>query len=48
MPAWNQALPPQEIWQLVSYIESYGGTTPPAQYQAALEGDVASKRSPNR
>ena len=48
MPAWSKALPPQEIWQLVTYIESYGGTTPPAEYHAALEGDVASKRSPNR
>jgi cytochrome c oxidase cbb3-type subunit 3 len=42
MPAWYQALPPSEIWQLVTYIEWYGGTTPPAQYQSALQGDVSS------
>lgn len=26
MPAWGAALPPQEIWKLVAYIESLGGT----------------------
>jgi cytochrome c oxidase cbb3-type subunit 3 len=26
MPAWGAALPPQEIWKLVAYIESFGGT----------------------
>lgn len=26
MPAWGTSLPPQTIWQLVSYIESLGGT----------------------
>jgi cytochrome c oxidase cbb3-type subunit 3 len=25
MPAWGAALPPQEIWKLVAYIESLGG-----------------------
>lgn len=25
MPAWGSALPPQEIWKLVAYIESLGG-----------------------
>ena len=47
MPAWYRALPPQDIWQLVSYIESYGGTTPPAQYHAGLQGDVSSKQAPH-
>lgn len=47
MPAWYKALPPQDIWQLVSYIESYGGTTAPAAYHAGLQGDVSSKRSPH-
>ena len=27
MPAWGAALPPQEIWKLVAYIESLGGTS---------------------
>lgn len=26
MPAWGAALPPQEIWKIVAYIESLGGT----------------------
>ena len=30
MPAWGQSLPPDQIWKLVSYIESLGGASPPA------------------
>lgn len=41
MPAWGAALPPSEIWKLVAYIESYGGTVPPQAYQAGLQGDIA-------
>jgi len=26
MPAWGSQLPPQEIWKLVAYIQSFGGT----------------------
>jgi cytochrome c oxidase cbb3-type subunit 3 len=39
MPAWNPALPPDDIWKLVSYIESLGGASSAANYQAALQGD---------
>jgi cytochrome c oxidase cbb3-type subunit III len=39
MPAWSGALPPTEIWKLVSYIESLGGTDPTPEYQASLQGD---------
>jgi len=39
MPAWNPALPPEEIWKLVAYIESLGGMMPAAGYQAFLQGD---------
>jgi cytochrome c oxidase cbb3-type subunit 3 len=39
MPAWNPALPPQEIWKIVAYIDSLGGSFPAAQYQAGLQGD---------
>lgn len=39
MPAWNPALPPQEIWKIVAYIQSLGGSYPPSQYQAWLQGD---------
>jgi mono/diheme cytochrome c family protein len=31
MPAWGAKLPPQQIWQLVAYIESLGGATTPSQ-----------------
>ena len=39
MPAWNPALPPEEIWKIVSYIDSLGGMMPPQAYQAQLQGD---------
>jgi cytochrome c oxidase cbb3-type subunit 3 len=39
MPAWNPALPMQDIWKLVAYIQSLGGAYPPHQYQAWLQGD---------
>ena len=39
MPAWNPALPPQDIWKLVAYIESLGGAYTPQQYQASIQGD---------
>ncbi len=39
MPAWSPALPPQEIWKIVSYIDSLGGSFPASQYQAGLQGD---------
>jgi cytochrome c oxidase cbb3-type subunit 3 len=41
MPAWRDALPPSDIWSLVSYVQSYGGATAPADYQAGQQGDVA-------
>ncbi|MBI1361111.1 MAG: c-type cytochrome [Alphaproteobacteria bacterium] len=39
MPAWSQALPKEEIWELVAYIQSFGGTTPPSDFQSGLQGD---------
>jgi cytochrome c oxidase cbb3-type subunit 3 len=39
MPAWNPTLPPAEIWKLVAYIQSLGGTFTAAQYQASVQGD---------
>ncbi len=39
MPAWNLALPPQDIWKIVAYIQSLGGSYPASQYQAQLQGD---------
>jgi len=43
MPAWRKALPPDQIWKLTAYIQSFGGATPPADYQTALQGDYAAK-----
>ncbi len=40
MPAWGAALPAQEIWKLVAYIQSFGGSTPASDYRHAREGDV--------
>lgn len=40
MPAWGAALPPQEIWKLVAYIQSLGGSVPASDYRHAREGDV--------
>lgn len=39
MPAWNPALPPQDIWKIVAYIESLGGTYPSTEFQASIQGD---------
>lgn len=39
MPAWGKALPPKDIWQLVAYIESLGGSFPPHFYQPSIQGD---------
>lgn len=39
MPAWGQALPPRDIWRLVAYIQSLGGTTPPDRDEPAKQGD---------
>jgi cytochrome c oxidase cbb3-type subunit 3 len=46
MPAWGRALPPDQIWQLVAYIQSYGGATPADAYQSGLQGDQTSKTTP--
>lgn len=39
MPAWNPALPAQDIWKIVAYLQSLGGSYAPDQYQAWLQGD---------
>jgi cytochrome c oxidase cbb3-type subunit III len=39
MPAWGAALPPEEIWKLVAYIQSFGGTVAVADYVHARQGD---------
>jgi cytochrome c oxidase cbb3-type subunit 3 len=44
MPAWGAALSSNDIWQIVAYIESLGGTFPPSDYQAAMEGDRSNEQ----
>lgn len=44
MPAWGTALSSNDIWQLVAYIESLGGSFPASDYQAALQGDRANEK----
>jgi cytochrome c oxidase cbb3-type subunit 3 len=39
MPAWGAALPPEDIWKLVSYIQSFGGSFSTKDYQHARQGD---------
>lgn len=46
MPAWNPALPPQDIWKIVAYIQSLGGSYPASQYQAWLQGDKQGQNVP--
>ena len=46
MPAWNPALPPQEIWKIVAYLQSLGGTYPADEYQASLQGDRPGENVP--
>ncbi|MEO6835458.1 MAG: c-type cytochrome [Candidatus Tumulicola sp.] len=46
MPAWNPALPPQDIWKLVAYIQSLGGSYPADQYQTWLQGDRPGENVP--
>ncbi len=43
MPAWSKALPPDQIWKLTAYIQSYGGATASGDYQGALQGDYPAK-----
>ena len=43
MPAWGVTLPRREIWQLVAYIQSLGGTQSSDVAQAAAEGDVKNR-----
>ncbi len=39
MPAWGRALPAQDIWKIVAYLQSLGGTVATYQYHAGLQGD---------
>ena len=41
MPAWGQALPAGDVWKIVAYVESLGGSFPADSYQPSREGDRA-------
>lgn len=40
MPAWGAKLSSNEIWMLVAYIQSLGGTFPAGSYHQAMQGDI--------
>jgi cytochrome c oxidase cbb3-type subunit 3 len=44
MPAWGKAIPVSEIWKVVAYIQSLGGTVPTAFAQHGNQGDVQSEQ----
>jgi cytochrome c oxidase cbb3-type subunit 3 len=39
MPSWGKALPPEDIWKLVAYIQSFGGSVSAKDYEHARQGD---------
>ncbi|MEO8126065.1 MAG: c-type cytochrome [Bryobacteraceae bacterium] len=48
MPAWGVALPSDDFWKLVSFVQSLGGSVPVADYRHARQGDRAGEQvSPN-
>lgn len=47
MPAWGARLPPEQIWELVAYLESLGGAAAPASAKmAAIGGETPSTTGP--
>ena len=40
MPAWGRALPPEQLWKLVTYIESFHGTFPSSLADRGKQGDL--------
>jgi len=45
MPAWGTALPADELWKIVAYIQSLGGTFPPSA-TFAYQGDLKASQAP--
>jgi len=39
MPAWGAALPREEIWKIVAYLQSLGGMVASTHYHEGLQGD---------
>ena len=44
MPSWGDALPPDELWALVAYIQSLGGSVSDSAYNHARQGDQPGER----
>lgn len=40
MPAWGRSIPPEYIWKVVAYIQSKGGSYPPALADRGRQGDL--------
>jgi cytochrome c oxidase cbb3-type subunit III len=40
MPAWGQALPPQDIWKLVTFIQAFGGSFELHANRGVRQGDT--------
>lgn len=45
MPAWGGALPADELWKIVAYIQSLGGTFPPSA-AFTYQGDLKASQAP--
>lgn len=46
MPAWGHALPPEQLWQIVAYIQSLDESpVPPDEAVDAREGDDATGKT---
>jgi len=39
MPSWGRALPAQDIWKIVSFVQSLGGSVAANEYHNGLQGD---------
>ena len=39
MPAWGRALPANDIWEIVAYLQTLGGAVAATEYHAGLQGD---------
>jgi cytochrome c oxidase cbb3-type subunit 3 len=39
MPAWGRALPAQDIWKIVAFLQSLGGAVAANAFHAGLQGD---------
>jgi cytochrome c oxidase cbb3-type subunit 3 len=40
MPSWGEKVSSDDIWKLVAYVESFGGSFPASDWQHAPQGDV--------